>query len=168
MLSKQLTTFQQKTEKGSEIIAIYEQRCEHKENLISILDEELKNDLPKKQRLELEIQRLDIMESLIENMVSLKIKKEIQAEDARALDRFKAEHALYDKEINEGLFETGLESIKFFVRDTIHKNKKADVGRLQGLIMEAEKELNYDEKIDVYKQIKQVVGKLPVKMGVAK
>ena len=160
MLSKQLTTYQQKTDRGSEIIAIYQQRCEYKQALINLLDDELKNELPAIKRLELEIQRLDIMESLIENKVSMRIKMEIQAEDMKSHELFASEKRLLEKEMDEGLFETALEKIKKFVVDLKRKNKNADTSQLTGLIHKATTELSSDEKLDNYRQMKPIYNKI--------
>ena len=172
MITKQLITFQQKTEKGSEIIAIYVERCEHKKKLIALVDSEIEktsrlvNQGLEKNILQLKIQRLDILESLVENQVSLKIKQEIQAEDLRAYERISLEYESLEKEINEGLLKSGIIEVRNYRDETLKRDKKADMGRINKLLGEAEKELNTYEEIDLYRQVKALVFRLPKKMQV--
>jgi hypothetical protein len=161
MITKQLFTYTQKVERINNIISIRRDRIAKSQEAIDIVEQiigsEQSDSLDAKlKHKELEIKKLDLIESILENTIQLRIQEEILKEDLAAKERYEKMKAELEAEIEEK-WDEYIEKIKQTILDIKRKNKNADTGRLSNAVSKAYEEFeNDDEKLDHFKILKDL------------
>jgi hypothetical protein len=168
MISKQISTYEKKIKRAKEIINLRMQRVKNNERLIKLIDSYIKENkksddpLVKIKILELENQKIELLQSNIENSIAIRIQNEILNEDIAANDRLKREFSELEAEINSGKWDEYVEMIKQTAMNIRRRNPKADTSRLTNAVARSYEPFENDaERIDhfrVLKKLSQIKG----------
>lgn len=163
MISKQISTYEKKIKRAKEVISLREQRVKNNQKLIKLIEGYIKENeksddiLIKIKILELENQKIELLQSNIENNIAIRIQNEILNEDIAANDRLKREFSELEAEINSGKWDEYVEMIKQTAMNIRRRNPKADTSRLTNAVARSYEPFeNEAERIDHFKVLKQL------------
>lgn len=163
MISKQISTYEKKIQRAKEIISLREQRVKNNEKLIKVIEgyikENKKSDdtLIKIKILELENQKIELLQSNLENNIAIRIQNEILNEDIAANNRLQKQFSELEAEINSGKWGEYVETIKQTAMNIRRRNPKADTTRLTNAVARSYEPFENDtERIYHFKVLKQL------------
>lgn len=164
-MNKQIATYEEKMDQAEKVLEIRRGKIAAYKEGIAEIDKILK--MPVKRlffkillgikditRIELKIKRFDFMESLSAEEHALRVQNQYLDEDRKVYEQMVKNREIYTKEIEEGKFEEMKELLRTKIRQTLVKNKNANLDRIQGLLEDCNKADTLEKKLELYEALK--------------